>query len=557
MSDSLLKQGSGTEKGRSLVSLCAGALALCLLMVFGLLGLIAFKGMGLFWQPDLEAITLRVEGGEDRLVFGQVAERKLSLDQPDDEALAREYRIKVYRGNKKQYETGYFEWYEESRITSRSRPANLAFVEREEGGALIGVLSEIVRDEADGTRTVLAADETTAWERLEELREAKRAESEAAEDLARGELRQLNFRAQRAAYAKRAEELKEAPDPGEIARIEAERAQLVAEANVLEERYVEERMASRTDRAVFLTAEGEPVEVVLADLIHAIRPNEMGVFAKLGLYVQRAWSWVSENPRESNTEGGVFPQIFGTVMMVMLMSLFVVPLGVLAALYLREYAKQGPVVRIVRIAVNNLAGTPSIVFGVFGWGFFVLFLGGEIDAIFFPERLPEPVFGTGGILWASLTLALLTLPVVIVASEEGLAAVPSDVRAGSLALGATKWETLKRVVIPASSPAILTGAILAMARAAGEVAPLMVVGLQKSADALPFDATAPYVHLDRKFMHLGFHIYDLGFQSPDVDLVRPQIFTTALLLVGLVTAINLVAIIVRSRLREKYASSHV
>ena len=198
---------------------------------------------------------------------------------------------------------------------------------------------------------------------------------------------------------------------------------------------------------------------------------------------------MSEEPRESNTEGGVFPAIFGTVMMVFIMSILVTPLGVLAAFYLREYAKQGPFVSAVRIAVNNLAGVPSIVFGVFGVGFFIYFVGGTIDRVFYSELLPTPTYGTGGILWASLTLALLTVPVVIVATEEGLAAIPRGTREASLALSATKLETTLRVVLPAVMPSILTGLILAMARAAGEVVPLMITGVVKLAPSLPLDGT--------------------------------------------------------------------
>jgi phosphate transport system permease protein len=239
------------------------------------------------------------------------------------------------------------------------------------------------------------------------------------------------------------------------------------------------------------------------------------------------------------------------------MSLIVTPFGVLAALYLREYAKQGPLVRTVRIAVNNLAGVPSIVFGMFGLGFFVYLIGGSIDRLFYPEALPTPTYGTGGILWASLTLALLTVPVVIVATEEGLAAVPRIVREGALALGATKWETTFKVVVPAAAPGILTGMILAMARAAGEVAPLMIVGMVKLAPALPIDHHSPFVHLERKFMHLGFHIYDVGFQSPNVEATTPLVFATALLLLAVVTAMNLIAIAIRNHLRRKYRGSAV
>ncbi|NCN96532.1 MAG: ABC transporter permease subunit, partial [Rhodoferax sp.] len=180
------------------------------------------------------------------------------------------------------------------------------------------------------------------------------------------------------------------------------------------------------------------------------------------------------------------------------------------------------------------------------------FLGGNIDQLFFPEALPAPTFGSPGILWASLTLALLTLPVVIVSTEEGLARVPRSVREGSLALGATKAETLWRTVLPMTGPAMMTGLILAIARAAGEVAPLMLVGVVKLAPTLPLDGFFPYLHLERKFMHLGFHIYDVGFQSPNVEAARPLVYATALLLVIVIVVLNLAAIRLRNSMREKY-----
>ncbi len=253
-----------------------------------------------------------------------------------------------------------------------------------------------------------------------------------------------------------------------------------------------------------------------------------------------------------NTEGGIFPAIFGTVMMTLVMALIVTPFGVIAAVYLREYAKQGPLTRVIRIAVNNLAGVPAIVYGVFGLGFFVYVLGGSIDRLFFPEALPAPTFGTPGLFWASLTLAILAVPVVIVATEEGLARIPRAVREGSLALGATKAETLWKIVLPMASPAMMTGLILAVARAAGEVAPLMLVGVVKLAPSLPVDGNYPYVHLDQKIMHLGFHIYDVGFQSPNVEAARPLVYATALLLVVVIALLNFSAIAIRNRLREKY-----
>jgi phosphate transport system permease protein len=298
--------------------------------------------------------------------------------------------------------------------------------------------------------------------------------------------------------------------------------------------------------------DGSEVIIPLRKVIKAWWPNAMSLVDKLQFYFEQLWAFVSEQPREANTEGGIFPAIFGTVMMVMLMAVMVTPLGVIAAVYLREYARQGLLIRIIRIAVNNLAGVPSVVYGIFGLGFFVYVLGGSIDQLFYPEALPAPTFGTPGLMWSSLTLAILTLPVVIVATEEGLARIPRTLREGSLALGATKAETIWRVVLPMASPAIMTGLILAVARAAGEVAPLMLVGVVKLAPTLPLDGNFPFLHLERKFMHLGFHIYDVGFQSPNVEAARPLVYATAFLLVVVIVVLNLFAINLRNRLRERY-----
>ena len=308
----------------------------------------------------------------------------------------------------------------------------------------------------------------------------------------------------------------------------------------------------RRDAVVVTTAEGQELELPMSSIVDAYQPNRMGLAGKIGHFFHNGWKFIADDPREANTEGGIFPAIFGTVLMVLLMSVFVTPLGVVAAVYLKEYARQGIFTRFIRIAVNNLAGVPSIVFGVFGLGFFVYFMGGSIDQLFYREALPSPTFGTPGILWSSLTLALLTLPVVIVATEEGLSRIPRSVREGSLALGATKAETLWRIVIPMASPALMTGLILAIARAAGEVAPLMLVGVVKLAPSLPLDGESPFLHLDRKFMHLGFHVYDVGFQSPNVEAARPLVYATALLLVLVIIALNLAAIAIRNHLREKY-----
>jgi phosphate transport system permease protein len=311
----------------------------------------------------------------------------------------------------------------------------------------------------------------------------------------------------------------------------------------------------RTRKAIFADVNGREREIALADIVAIYGPNQMSLVEKTGVYLHRLKELFIGEPRESNTEGGLFPAIFGTVMLIFIMSLFSFPLGVIAAVYLREYAREGLIVRLVRIAVNNLAGIPSIVYGIFGLGFFIYGVGSSIDELFFPETLPTPTFGTGGILWASLTLALLTVPVVIVATEEALGAIPREIREGSLALGSTKFQTLMRILLPMASPGIMTGLILSMARAAGEVAPLMITGVVKLAPSLPIDGNFPFMHLDRKFMHLGFHIFDIGFQSPNVEAAKPMVFVTTLLLVLIVLTMSSVAIYLRNRMKKRYTFS--
>ena len=306
------------------------------------------------------------------------------------------------------------------------------------------------------------------------------------------------------------------------------------------------------DQVELLTGNGVSVLIDMKDIVRVYQPNNMGLGGKLGHYFEKVFEFVSEEPREANTEGGIFPAIFGTVVMVLLMSVFVTPFGVVAAVYLNEYARQGALTRAIRIAVNNLAGVPSVVYGVFGLGFFVYFVGGSIDDLFFPEFAPAPKFGTPGLIWSSLTLAILTVPVVIVSTEEGLRRIPRNVREGSLALGATKAETLIRTVLPMATPAMMTGLILAVARAAGEVAPLMMVGVVKLAPSLPIDGTFTFFHMERKFMHMGFHIYDVGFQSPNVEAARPLVYATSFLLIIIIISLNMTAITVRNHLRDKY-----
>jgi phosphate transport system permease protein len=449
-----------------------------------------------------------------------------------------------------------FKWIDEDKIASQAFPPNAVLLERREWGNFYGWIKTIRRGE-----TPHAEGSDTGWNALLPLVDQANEVHGMIDRIERIEIGEINAKIEQARLQIRAFEMKtpqgQRPHGPTLDRLNATIA--AAEARYREKTDALEKLYGQFNEysVVMVDANGQEKQLPVGNIVRALRPNEMGTPAKTWIYITNAWRVLADEPREANTEGGIFPAIFGTVMIVLIMSAAVVPFGVLAALYLREYAKQGTVVRLVRIAVNNLAGVPSIVFGVFGLGFFVYAVGGTIDTLFFPEALPSPTFGTGGILWASLTLALLTVPVVIVATEEGLAAVPRDYREASLGLGATKFETIWRVVLPSAVPAILTGLILAMARAAGEVAPLMLTGVVKLAPTLPVDTTWPFFHFDRKFMHLGFHIYDVGFQSPNVEAAKPMVYVTTLVLILVVVLLNLSAITLRNRLRRKYAGATV
>ncbi len=306
------------------------------------------------------------------------------------------------------------------------------------------------------------------------------------------------------------------------------------------------------DSVTILTASGTPIPLVSDVIIELYPPNTMGLVDKLGYFFTHFSQFISQGDFNENGQKGVFPAIFGTVFLVFLMTIMVAPLGVVAAIYLFEYAQNTITTRIIRIAVVNLAGVPSIVFGVFGLGFFVYFIGSGIDNAFYSESLPNPTFGEPGVLWSALTMALLTLPVVIVSTEEGLSRIPKNTKRGCVALGATRFETLYKVLLPMASPAIITGLILAIARAAGEVAPLMLVGVVKSAPTLPVDGTFPFIHLDRQFMHLGFEIFDSGFQSPNMDSSAPLVYATAMLLILVILMLNITAVSLRNHLSVKY-----
>jgi phosphate transport system permease protein len=254
-----------------------------------------------------------------------------------------------------------------------------------------------------------------------------------------------------------------------------------------------------------------------------------------------SWELVSQAPREGMTKGGILPAIVGTTLLTLLMTVMTVPAGVLTAIYLTEYAtRTSRIAHAVRLCVKNLAGVPSIVYGLFGLGFFVAMVGRGVDSIAFQGR---SVYGRPCMIWASATLAILTLPVVVVATEEALLAVPRDTRDASIALGATRLQTLVRVVLPQAAPGILTGAILAIGRGAGEVAPILFTGAAYYLPELP-------THLNDPFMNLGYHVYVLATQSPNVDKTRPLLYGTVLVLLGISFTLSSIAFVIRTRMRR-------
>ncbi len=536
------------RRGDPMVYLTGTALAVSLVLIGGLIGVILVNGLGFFWPRPLERLTLR----DGSAWLGEQVRRE-AIPDPGGSGRLR-HRVQLKLGNRDLL--GFdFKWLDEDEIVSRERPADALYVERREYGPLLGTP---VRLTSEGREIANGSEVTAAL--LPELIAKAARDRQAIRRIEKRDIGAINAEIERARLQGRRLDLLATRDPSRD--LSAQRASLEHDTQAAQARYQQKQQeldgvlkGAAATYATFRTAAGTEKELRTLDIFRAYPANRLSTWGRARIYVARLAEFVWDEPRESNTEGGVFPAIYGTVMMVILMSIIAVPFGVVAALYLREYARQGWLVRLVRIAVNNLAGVPSIVFGVFGLGFFVYVVGGSIDRLFFPESQPTPTFGTGGILWASLTLALLTVPVVIVAAEEALAAVPLSMREASYATGATKFQTILRVVLPAAAPGILTGLILAMARGAGEVAPLMITGVVKLAPELPLDGTFPFFHLERKFMHLGFHIYDVGFQSPNVEAAKPMVFTTTIFLLLIVVLLNLTAIIVRNRLRRKYQTS--
>lgn len=540
--------------------LLGGALALGISMIVGLLLLVLWNGISTFWPKQIEVVRL-VDGS---VVAGEPSRSEAYKVQPDVlKVLSAGVQKTIADGgglaNRTLYKIGNFDiynddfkWVSDFEVRERSRPPGLVFIERLEWGIAIGRLAKVVVDGRE-----LALTDTAAIARAHD--EARRRFSR-IRHIERRQIGDINHEIERERLALRRLALRaggttgaeyvaaEAAANGRIAELRKRYDVLAAEAQAT-------KAVDARSTLTFAEIGGKEKTERLSAIVRYYAANELGLLDKLGIYFSRWWEFLSDEPREANTEGGVMPAIFGTFVMTLLMVIVVAPFGVVTALYLREYAKQGPLVSAVRISVNNLAGVPSIVYGVFGLGFFAYIMGGSIDQLFFPERLPSPTFGTGGLLWAALTLALLTVPVVIVATEEALAAVPRSTREGALACGASKWQMIQRIVLPRAMPGIMTGLILAMARGAGEVAPLMLVGVVKLAPELPIDHHFPYIHLERSFMHLGFHIFDVGFQSRNSEAGKPMVFVTTLLLILLVFVMNIVAIIVRNRLKKRFQGS--
>lgn len=540
-----------SQLGEPKVWLCAMGLTIGIMMVGGLLLLILIEGLVVFWPKPLEEFTVDAPGGKTEVVAGEV--RKVQRRR--DAVKGQETEEWLFFTGNKDASGNAFRFVDVKSIKDRKQPIDLVLAERMEYGNSI---FRPVSLSLDGGKTVPASDPGFFKElqRLVNEGNARRAQIEHLEKKKIGDINKklsgLDLQLKvinsdqsltdqiRADRAKNLEEVRKS--------LQTDYQKLADEAGILRKR-------QEVDVLNYRIADGTERKQPVSNLVSFYHPNALGFGGKLKWFFHHIKTFLTTEPREANTEGGIFPAIFGTFVMTLLMSVLVTPLGVIAAIYLREYARQGFLVRAVRISVNNLSGVPSIVFGVFGLGFFVYTVGSTIDEWFFSTRLPTPTFGTGGILWASFTLALLTLPVMIVATEEALGAVPRGVREAALACGASKWQAIQRVVLPSALPGILTGVILAMARGAGEVAPLMLVGVVKLAPSLPIDFTSPFIHAERKFMHLGFHIYDLGFQSPDSEAAKPMVFATTLLLIVLVVVMNVAAIMLRNKLRKKYAVS--
>jgi ABC-type phosphate transport system permease subunit len=606
-------------------------------MIVVLLGFIFFQGISTFWPAPVVELTLR----DGHKVLGEVTRRETFRPEEQFYAalqspLADEVRTAITAAggyaDRELVRTGnfeltntHFQWVSDILIEREAKPAQALVLERLSWGRFYGFPQKFL---ADGK--AVAETPEAVWEEFQKRHAEVRSRWQQRREL-EAQIGQVNDQLEVGRLELRGIELRGRKDTPEwnAQRQRLDQVQARADESLaqIQPRIDEISKENGRYQLVLGTVDGQTAQLALADIVRAYPPNQLGWGGKMGVYLSRWWEFLTDDPREANSEGGVYPAIFGTVLMTLLMTLAVVPFGVLAALYLREYSRGGPIVAAVRIAINNLAGVPSIVFGVFGLGFFCYIVGGFIDrgptrpwqpapwfagvgalvvlsltAVAFSwlslrpgatsrrwcgrsalvlwlasvalvvvvvaetpyfhglfaarSAAGSPTYGKGGLIWASLTLALLTLPVVIVATEEALAAVPRSMREGSYACGAGKWQTIRRIVLPRAMPGIMTGMILAMARGAGEVAPLMLVGAAKLAPKLPLDGVPPFLHPQRSFMHLAFQVFDLGFQSPNSEAAKPMVFTTTLLLITIIAMLNLAAIWLRTHLSRRFQTAH-
>lgn len=545
------------RSGAPWIWLTGGAVSISLLSVLTLLLLIGWKGLNYFWPSPVYQWTVlqpsplqMPDTPAGSRIIGQLYERNAvdrALLPPNLQRLLAEdeeaVRLKIKVANRGVYPSEFISVLQ-SQLSEPSTPEDIVVFERSSGGDFYGRYVAFRDGETQTHHDIFPLLD-------EKLQHAERLREEIAL-LVEHNIKPLSWKLEQLRLEKRRKELNATLTVDYLLSYQTEREYYEKELANYDSQLDGLRLQLTGYTLLVEEMSGKVVSIPLSEILDYWQPNQMSVLDKVARWGTEIWKFLSENPRDSNSAGGVFPAIFGTVFLVLIMSIIVMPLGVIAAIYLHEYAKNNAFTRVIRIAVINLAGVPSIVYGVFGLGFFVYTIGGSIDSLFYTERLPAPTFGTPGLLWSALTLAVLTLPVVIVTTEEGLTRIPSSVRHGSLALGATQFETLWRVILPMATPAIITGLILAIARAAGEVAPLMLVGVVKLASSLPVDGQFPYIHLERKFMHLGFHIYDVGFQTSNIEAARPLVYATSFLLVTVIIGLNLTAISIRNNLREKY-----
>ncbi len=522
------------------------------MLTLALLAVVLWNGLGVFWPHAIAEVEL----SDGKKLLGEELQTEINADTGIES-------VKFKVGNMEDGPA--FRWINVKTIRSTIYPEDAFVIERLTNMNYYGFMRKLltpsitISNEGSMQKQLAAAIASTQKKFAREVAPIQAEQAALANELknhVKYEILRINYQLKQILAADPSNDSKEAKRLTQhLTELQAKEERLKKESDRLTTAIEKREADVRANAAIVADASGREKTIALMDMVCFYCPNQMGIGSKLAHYCAKIWDLLATNPRESNQDGGLFPAIFGTVLMVFLMAATCFPLGVLAGIYLGEYAKEGFLVRLVRIAVNNLAGIPSIVYGIFGLGFFIYLVGGHLDRWFFPERIDagEPVFGQGCIIWASLTLGLLTIPVVIVSTEEALRTIPRGIREGSYALGSTKFQTLVRVLVPMASPGMMTGFILAMARAAGEVAPLMITGAVKNAP-VPFDGSFPFLHLDRQFMHLGFHILDISCKSPNVEATKPMVYVTTLLLLLIVLSLSSFAIYLRNRMRTRFQS---